>query len=509
VDVFREYKPIRNKIALLSIEDALGVIWAYCQYLQVDDFKFPNEVEVAESYLKLDFPQKWISEWELELLAKEVIINAGTVPSKGRTLRVWKTLSELVNSLKDLENKIYGAFGSPEDVLVELIRIAHRQFIWQANSPNSASIIRYFKIFNRPGIDEICRQRTGLNIWQTYMCGVASMGFFLDRPAIAIPFRSEIKALPVELFEKFFAFTSKSVADLKTQLKSEQQYDENFAYAYNSLRASPLVKMSYKGTDAYVCPLMTLLYWKFTGGLYYEFVGVPEFGNEFGNGFQDYVGEVVERACPDPMQRLSEKEYLVGKAKKRSVDWIIADEHAALFLECKAKRLSWGARASLTDLSRLEADIDSMASAVVQVYRTLSDHLSNAYPHFPAQEDRRIFPAIVTLENWRMFGPVMISKLEEAVALKLAAAGLAANLVDQMPYSVWAIEELEVGLQIMKEKGISHVMDGKLTGLEMRQWDWHGYMTKRYPGSYPAKRLFEKEYDDIFSDLYAAQNADK
>src|SRR5258708_34586194 len=130
MDVFREYKPIRNKIALLSVEDALAVIWAYCQHLQVDNFRFPKEVEVADSYLKADFPQKWISEWELELLAKEVIINASTVASKSRTLRTWKTLSELISSLKDLENRIYGAVGSPQHVLIELIRIPHSQFIW-------------------------------------------------------------------------------------------------------------------------------------------------------------------------------------------------------------------------------------------------------------------------------------------------------------------------------------------------------------------------------------------
>jgi hypothetical protein len=509
MDVFRDYKSIRNKIALLSVEESLGVIWAYCQYLQIDDFHFPKEIEVSNSYLELDIPQKWISEWELELLAKEVILNGNAVASKGRTLRTWKTLSELVNLLKDLENRIYGAFGSPQDILVELIRIAHRQFIWQGNPPNSESIVRYFKIFNRPAIDRICQGRIGLNVWQTYMCGVACMGYFLDRPAIAIPFKSDIKALSIELFEKFFAFTSKPIAGLKSQLKTEQQYNANFAYAYNSLRAFPLVKMQYQGGDALVCPLMTLLYWRFTGGLYYEFIGVPEFANEFGEGFQNYVGEVIERACPDPMQRLGEQEYVVGKAKKRSVDWIVADKEAALFLECKAKRLSWGAKVSLTDLGPLEADIDNMAAAVVQVYKTVADYLDNAYPHFPAREDLKIFPTVVTLENWRMFGAVMMNKLTEAVASKITNAGLSTDFVEQMPYSIWAIEELEVGLQIMRDNGITDFLEGKLSSQEMRQWDWHGYMTNRYPKSFPAKRLFGKEYDEMFAGLYAAQHGGK
>jgi hypothetical protein len=162
---------------------------------------------------------------------------------------------------------------------------------------------------------------------------------------------------------------------------------------------------------------------------------------------------------------------------------------------------------SLTDLGPLEADIDSMADAVVQVYRTLVDHLNNAYPHFPVSGARKIFPAIVTLENWRMFGPVMMNKLAEAVATKLNDADLSPDFVERMPYSIWAIEELEVGLQIMRANGIADFIEGKLTSEEMRQWDWHGYMTNRYPKSFPARKLFEKDYDEMFSDLYRAQEA--
>jgi hypothetical protein len=506
-NVFQSYKSFRNKIALLSVEEALAVIWAYCQYLQVDGFQFPKEIEVDRGYLALDIPQTWISEWELELLAKEIILNANLVASKGRSLKNWKPLSEVVNALKSLENKIYAAYGSPKDVLVEFIRIAHRQFIWQGNPPNSISTMRYFKIFNRADIDKICEERIGLSVWEIYMCGIGCMGLLLDHPAIAIPFKTEIKALSIEKFERFFAFTSKPIAALKGQLKAEQQYNENFAYAYNSLRAVPLIRMTYQGSEALVCPLMTLLYWRFTGGLYYELIGVPKFANAFGNGFEGYVGEVIERACPDPMRRLGEMDYVVGKAKKRSVDWIVADEGAALFVECKSRRLSLGAKVSLSDLRPLEADTDNMAAAVVQLYKTISDYRENAYPHFPAKDAIKVFPAVVTLENWRMFGPVMLNKLAEAVARRLASEGLSPELVEQMPYSVWPIEELEVGLQVMHANGIASFMEGKLNDPEKREWDWHGYMTNRYPKSFPAKRLFDDQYDEIFAGLYAAQRS--
>jgi hypothetical protein len=250
------------------------------------------------------------------------------------------------------------------------------------------------------------------------------------------------------------------------------------------------------------CPLPTLLFWRFTGGLYYELISDPRFPNEFGEGFQNYVGEVIDRACSgQSMQKIPEQEYSVGKQKKKTVDWIIADEQSALFLECKSKRLSWGAKVSLTDLAPLEADIDSMAAAVVQIYKTLADYQENRYPKFPTKEGRKIYLGVVTPENWRMFGPVMLKKLDEA--------DLPATIAEERPYAILAIEDLETSLQIINSVGIADVMDGKLKDAEMRQWDWHGYLTHCYPKHFPLKRLFDKEYDEITSELHRAQNAKK
>lgn len=506
MDVFGEYKPIRNKIASLAVDDSLAVIWGYCQYLQISGFAFPPEIEVSRRFLSLDVPQKWISEWTLELLAKEVILNGNPASSKNRTLRTWNTLSEIINLLMSFENRIYGHFGSDKKILLELVRIAHRQFIWQGNSPNAASIIRYFKIFSRPAIDKICEEQLGLNIWETFMCGVACMGFFLYRPAMNAPFKSEIKALAPEKIERFLSFCCKSLSDLKPLLKSEQSYDENFAYAYSSLRAYPLIRTAYRGQDAIICPLPTLLYWRFTVGLYYQLIKDDRFPNEFGSSFQNYVGEVIKIACTSStLQNLPEEEYAVGKLKKRSSDWIVTDDSSALFLECKAKRLSWGAKAFLNNVAPLDADIENMASAVVQVYRTILDHKKGYYRHFPAIDNRRIYPAVVTLENWRFFGPIMLGKLEAAVVDKFNASELSPDLLRQMPYSVWAIEELEIGLQIMNSVPISDFMDGKLDSDEMKRWDWHAYMTKAFPKHFPAKRLFDAEYDEMFAKVYAAQ----
>jgi hypothetical protein len=499
IDVFREYKPFRNQTALLEREESLGVIWAYCQYLQINQFQMPNDIEVLRAFVDLKPRQQWIAEWQLEILAKEVILNSGAKGTKGLTLRKWDTLAEYINSLKKFEDKIAAAFGSGQNILIELIRIAHQQFIWQGSPPNSATSMRYFKIFNQAKIDAICVDRFGLTVQDIYLCGIGFMSIFLIHPATSIPFKSEIPSLPVEKLEKFLPFACRTLPEMKSILKSEQQYNESYAYAYSSLRAFPLIRMDYGGVDAIVCPLPTLLFWKITGGLYYELLGDPRFSQPFGDSFQRYVGDVVRRACPNTVVSLfPEEEYGPKKTRRRTVDWIVAEVGSAIFLECKAKRLSWGAKTSLNDLSPLEGDIESMATAVVQVYKTIVDYLDNQYPQYPFQADRNIYPTVVTLESWRMFGPAMLDRLLASVTEKIQAAEIPISWLTDMPYSVIAVEDLEAGMQIVNSVGIRDFFDGKVRDAEMRGWDWHGYMTHRYSKYFPLKKLFDAEYDRLF-----------
>ena len=95
----------------------------------------------------------------------------------------------------------------------------------------------------------------------------------------------------------------------------------------------------------------------------------------------------------------------------------------------------------------------------------------------------------------------MLDRLATSVAEKLKAAGLPAGYLDEMPYPVWAIEELEVEMQVINTVGIQAFFDGKLKDAEMKQWDWHGYMKNNFRDHFPAKRLFDDEYQKLFSDL--------
>jgi hypothetical protein len=497
--IFDLYKPFRNRIAEFEREDSLRVVWAYSQYLQLDRFKFPNDIEINPQFQKLDFQRRWISEWSLELLAKEIILNCGAVSKSGESLRSWNRLSEVINGITDLEGGIYSRSGSSDNVLVEMIRIAHRIFEWQSNPPNRKTLIRYHKVFDTREINAICERQLGLTVREIYACAMALMGHYIDTHLLKLPITSQMAKLPVEKFHQFFAFSSEDLKPFQRRLKNAQKYDDTFPYAFNPLRARPIVIMASDGSDIAVCPLPTLLYWRITSGLFYDLMNVPSFANHFGDSFQRYVGDVVKSAAPN-IELFAEEKYRIGALEKRAVDWIAADAESALFIECKVKRLTWDAKSTLTDLAALESDMGHAADAIVQVYKTIRDYQQGNYPHFKPRKGRKIFPCIVTLENWHMHGSVMYGKVRDIVKQRMNEEGLPNKYSEDMPFSIWPIESLENALQILNDTPIAEVFDTKLRNTAYQDWEWDAFLTEKYKG-FKIQPLFEKDFDALFAEF--------
>ena len=64
-------------------------------------------------------------------LAREVIRYGDEEARDGRTLKRWDTLAHLANTLLDLEGEIYRDLVGGPNIQLELMRMMHRQFVWQ------------------------------------------------------------------------------------------------------------------------------------------------------------------------------------------------------------------------------------------------------------------------------------------------------------------------------------------------------------------------------------------
>lgn len=498
--VFGCYKPLRNHIRKLCLADSLGVIRAYQEHLQCRT-PIPQDCEVEPAFAsaekKID-KVKWISEWELETLCREVILHAQDMPRCPETLRSWKTLAQIINKLKSLEEFIAGRFESREAVMLELHRVAHRQFPWQMSRLDAGNIMRYFLLYKHPALEQIVRRVIGLSVEELFLMGMALLGLFTTNIALHCPPNIQIPGLSVDTLDRFRAHFSIDLSSLKRRLKEEQQMNDRFAYAYHSLRAFPLIRMIYKERDSLACPLPTLLFWRFTAGVYYEICKEDGFDNAFGDAFQVYVGKVLERAVtPEKTRVYGEEEYRVGRDLKRTVDWIVDQDNAALFIEAKTKRMVMEARVEIVDPAVLSSELTKMADMIVQVYKSIKDYRDNLYPTYRFKNDRTIFPLIVTLEDWFLFGERLLSELAGKVLEAFRAEHVPEEWLREMPYTVCSVHELERAIQVMDSRGIKAVMEGK-TCPEKREWAIEPYLQNDYKAEMRATRfLFPEEFDRL------------
>ena len=96
---FSQYRRFRGSLSSLLCEDSLRVIWAYGRFLEGREFSMPDDIEVSNKFHDLDHKGKWLTLWDLEVLAKEIIINVGEIGYGGRTFRSWDTFAGEGSSL--------------------------------------------------------------------------------------------------------------------------------------------------------------------------------------------------------------------------------------------------------------------------------------------------------------------------------------------------------------------------------------------------------------------------
>jgi len=186
-DLYALYKPWRNRLAELDRRESLYVIWAYSQAISAKDFAMPDDITV-EPHL-VGRPGWALNLWELEILAGEIILNAGEAARRQRSLRNPAQLLNIVQGLRALENEIYGANEGAADVLIEIWRISHRQFTWQQKRMTAAETIRYYMIYNDEVIDRICTERLGLSVYDVYFIDMLFLGRLPDELPASLPHR--------------------------------------------------------------------------------------------------------------------------------------------------------------------------------------------------------------------------------------------------------------------------------------------------------------------------------
>ena len=161
------------------------------------------------------------------------------------------------------------------------------------------------------------------------------------------------------------------------------------------------------------------------------------------------------------------------------------------------------ARVEIVTLDALSAELKKMASMIVQMYKSIRDYRKNLYPTCKFNPSSSIFPILITLEDWFLFGPKLSAELQEKIGEGFKESNLPDNWLTEMPYTVCSIQELEKAIQIMRTRGIGTVMASKVDA-EHRTWAFDAHLRTKFNEDIKSIRcLFQDEYDQLVPGLIA------
>jgi hypothetical protein len=485
-DLYSDYEPFRKYLTQFDRLESLIHIWRY-SLVSIDKLILPAgyiaNVPPGQDPNMVPYP------WELDLLSREIVLNS----FKGGTRRLnnWNDLAGAINHIRRLDGEAFllGNNGNP-DVMIELHRSAHRQFPFA--DLGIFPIMRATKVLGDAVIDQIAQRELGLSARQFFRLGIAVTGHFNSKWDFSTKQDYSVIGISADSLKAFIDRLTIPIADLKKQLRALQRYDTHWAYTWNPLVSKPLIAIDPYYPERVICPIPHYLLKRTFGGLFYDLVNVVDFQNPYGNSFQAYIGELLQRTClPPRFQILAVKPYLVGGSPSHGVDWILSDNTGHAFIEAKTKRLTVKARAAI-DAAALDKDIDILAQAVAQNYRNIMDALDGKTEWVP--DNKPIFPLILTLEDWFIFSPTIKSMLDVKILSALQAEGIDPSVLNRMPWQLGSAHEFEIASQVIAQLGVSAVLSAKST--EQQGWSLIPALTERFPDALRAVnyRLFEEDF---------------
>lgn len=488
-DTFEKYKPFRNYLRQFEVQESLGVLYAYSQFIQ-NGRPMPSDIEVGPKYL-LTNPSTAPHDFFLERIAVEVLVNGSSVKTK-KTLREWRYFAGAVNTLKSLEESLISEKLSNETILYELMRIIYREFRWQ-QKPNAADIIRYYKIFSQPLLRPIIEAKLGMELISLFRYTQMLYGSFLKFCFLDSTYSREVIEKLGWSYEEYLAFLnlfSKPTNVLRISLKSEQEINDKFVYAYNSLISYPIILCD---DGRYACPFPHTLVWRATSGIFYDIVEEVGFSKAWGESFQNYIGEVLAKT---PYLPIAEQTYMTSKGGKRTVDWILDAGSQVFFIECKTKRVTKTLKSTL-DPEVVKSEINPLVDAIIQAYKGIQDCKLNKYPNFTIQVGQIIWPLIVTLEDWWP-NKFLRSQILQELKVQMTSVSLPLDYIEEYPFTICSssdLEDLASALSILNTTELDKLREVSRESLSLNQ-----VFRKEFPEKYESIRKnvhFEEEFKSL------------
>lgn len=500
-DVYEAYKPLRNYLRATNLIGSLSALRWYVNYYQfLDPQSPPSDMEVNRIFYQRGMTI--LAPWQAATLVRELVINStATSLTLPHDLRRWHDLASAVNKLKEIDEYISKNFLNQGNLMHALSKVvSHQQFVWQENRPNRQTMTRYYYIYRHARLRPIFEQYFGISVEAHFVLGTVAWMHYINYlsldypPSIVLPGVS-LANTDYDLFLKSYSLP---LEELKRRLNDpqERRMDSALFYYFDSLKRFPMILTRLNGKPSHICPVPTYLYWRVTDGIYYELVNENGFDQAIGSAFKDYCGEVLHAQPYSRAVKIIDADCYIDPNLPKP-DWLIIDENAVAFVECKAKRMTLTARSDVNFNPATDEQLRKLAESVIQCYLALDNAKRKSYRELQAAT--KYFPVVVTMENWYVFGDVM-GKLDQKVKELASQKGLDHQIISSNPYLVLAAQEFEAVSVLLRSVALADIVEPFLTDVKYHQWQFTSYLQDVFPEKIKNFQVFESSLLDIVID---------
>lgn len=495
----KQKKRVKMRELLLTIlshlDDALTLqmMWAI-NALQSGDapslaayLRYPKEAATTDLTHK-HFAQKW----EIENL---LLLLLSTPKEKVDFLRApdyqsYDTVANLVNQLKAAEEAESALLVDHANVLDELQRYAHKQFLWQREFFEIERLYRYTYVYGQGSCADYFERQNGLSINEFILTCIALYGC---TKAFAWQKVTRIEP-PLTLRPEIVGLTLKLVAKELPEMRAEttKRIDQvmsagrpKLAYLPSTLRHFPIIS-STKHNDQIIAPLPQLLIFRATSGLYYDLAGGPQNLLKEANGrFEEYGKKLIQARCPR-FEVSRDQEYGPKGKRMRTPDLLLKDGGIvkAVF-ECKATKLTFTAQYGDDQFAEAPKAFGQIAKGMSQLWKFFSRARRGIYTNETVADDA--YGIILTMENWFQLDRTQLPSLR-AAADKLCEDEPDVTPEDKRDVIFCSIEALDSVLAVSNEDEVLE------TFTKAREKEYLGWMLNDIRNPYQKLTLMRKRY---------------
>jgi hypothetical protein len=444
-------RKLENILSAIEDEEFVLLVWAIDALQSGREKVAPHFIryppEAATTELSSGY---FLYKWSLEDLINELLIIPKRV-IRNRTVKVmnfkhYDGAALAVNAVRKWQEAA-DQQGLRDDPFLELHRLGHKQIEWQHAFLSVSQLYRAAFVYGGPASADYFRGKYGLQIPDFMHLGFALASYYKSYPV----FHREkshinLRGITNEISDLGLKLLSADNGQARREAGELRGNSAHPSYRPSILRKYPCLAFGKNGERVYT-PLVELLHWRFTSGLYYDLVqGGSAVSNSIGSRFEAYCLELLQGFYG--AQATGAYKFKLRKQEIDTPDMFLRAEDASVLaiIECKAKKMTFPARFGQDPIAEAEAAFEEVVKAVLQIRRFASYSRRGLVTD---KLDQKVIGVVLTLDRWFGGPPKVLQQIMERAKTK-AEASADITEIDEVPIVFGAIDDFEQTLSLAR-----------------------------------------------------------